>query len=309
MWWFLIHSQRLKLSIDIDLMVQDKANLMRIRDNQRRSRARRKEYMHELEQRLRVYELQGIEASSEIQQAARKVVDENKKLRSLLNKHGITDSSIDSFLQDPETNGSSIPHSHGSTEDGASNVLETLLAPRTPRAHSNPLTMIPKPVGPTRRSHSLGSIDLDGFEGSSILDPRETPLRSSTSGQSYELVSSVDQPLYRHPLMDLQQNCGQEFEQISMAPGILNHAAEDRLVKESQSHAPELWTTSSQIASITNYNLQTSSIMQNQPYYNDPSPFTKHPSASFSTHCMLQLSSSPTETVPSAVELTMHRHT
>jgi hypothetical protein len=247
--------------------------------------------MHELEQRLRVYELQGIEASSEIQQAARKVVDENKKLRSLLNKHGITDSSIDSFLQDPETSSGVISHNHSPTQDGATNVLETLLAPRTPRAHSNPLTMIPKSVGPTRRSHSLGSIDLDNFEGGSILAPRETPLRSSTSGQSYELLSSVDQPLYRHPLMDLQQNCGQEFEQISMTPGILNHAAEDRLAKESQSHAPELWSTSSQIASITNYNLQTSSIMQNQPYYNDPSTFNKHPSAGFPAHCMLNVSS------------------
>ncbi|RSL41257.1 hypothetical protein CEP54_015875, partial [Fusarium duplospermum] len=49
-----------------------KANLARIRETQKRSRARRREYLRELEQRLRVYELQGVEASSEVQKAARR---------------------------------------------------------------------------------------------------------------------------------------------------------------------------------------------------------------------------------------------
>jgi hypothetical protein len=78
--------------------VQEKANLARIRDNQRRSRARRKEYLQELEARLRQCELQGIEASSEIQHAARKVVDENKKLRVLLSRYGVSDDNIEGFL-------------------------------------------------------------------------------------------------------------------------------------------------------------------------------------------------------------------
>ncbi|KAL5387066.1 hypothetical protein DPSP01_003678 [Paraphaeosphaeria sporulosa] len=69
-------------------------NLARIRDNQRRSRARRKEYLHELEARLRDYEQVGIEASAEIQSAARKVLDENRRLRALLHDRGIPDSDI-----------------------------------------------------------------------------------------------------------------------------------------------------------------------------------------------------------------------
>ncbi|KAL8849145.1 MAG: hypothetical protein Q9221_005868 [Calogaya cf. arnoldii] len=52
----------------------------RIRDNQRRSRARRKEYILELEAKVRGYEQRGVTASAEIQTAARKVDAENKAL-------------------------------------------------------------------------------------------------------------------------------------------------------------------------------------------------------------------------------------
>lgn len=80
-------------------------DLARIRDNQRRSRARRKEYLQVLETRLRQIELQSIEASSEIQLAARRVADENKKLRELLAQLGIGDGSIEVFLQYNPING------------------------------------------------------------------------------------------------------------------------------------------------------------------------------------------------------------
>ena len=85
---------------------KEKANLARIRDNQRRSRARRKEYLQELEARLRQCELQGIEASSEIQMAARRVADENKKLRGLLAQHGVGDDTIETYLETSPTSDS-----------------------------------------------------------------------------------------------------------------------------------------------------------------------------------------------------------
>ncbi|KAF1821778.1 uncharacterized protein K489DRAFT_299098, partial [Dissoconium aciculare CBS 342.82] len=62
----------------------------RIRDNQRRSRARRKEYLQDLEVRFRNCEQLGVEASAEIQAAARRVVDENKRLRMLLKQRGLS---------------------------------------------------------------------------------------------------------------------------------------------------------------------------------------------------------------------------
>ncbi|KAF1966199.1 hypothetical protein BU23DRAFT_560516 [Bimuria novae-zelandiae CBS 107.79] len=69
-------------------------NLARIRDNQRRSRARRKEYLQELEAKLRECEQMGIGVSAEIQSAARRVLEENRKLRGLLYERGVTDSDI-----------------------------------------------------------------------------------------------------------------------------------------------------------------------------------------------------------------------
>jgi hypothetical protein len=74
---------------------QQKANLARIRDNQRRSRARRKDYLAELETKYRSCEAIGAEASSEIQAAARRVLEENKRLRRLLRAQGLSDADID----------------------------------------------------------------------------------------------------------------------------------------------------------------------------------------------------------------------
>lgn len=61
-----------------------KSNPTRVRDNQRRSRARQKEYIRDLESKLQTYERQGVQASLEIQAAARSVLDENRRLRALL---------------------------------------------------------------------------------------------------------------------------------------------------------------------------------------------------------------------------------
>jgi len=107
----------------------EKANLARIRDNQRRSRARRKEYLQELEARLRQCELQGIEASAEIQQAARRVADENKKLRSLLAQHGIGEDNIEGYLQRSQTSDTLMNNQFGNNSV-AVQVLEQLLQTR-----------------------------------------------------------------------------------------------------------------------------------------------------------------------------------
>jgi hypothetical protein len=107
---------------------KEKANLARIRDNQRRSRARRKEYLQELEARLRQCELQGIEASSEIQMAARRVADENKKLRALLAQQGIGEENIEAYLQSSPTD-ATMGGAYASSS-GAVQILEQLLQTR-----------------------------------------------------------------------------------------------------------------------------------------------------------------------------------
>lgn len=72
---------------------------VRIRNNQRRSRARRKEYIEDLEQRVRRFERQGIEATTEVQTAARKVARENALLRTLLVAKGVSNPQIDEYLR------------------------------------------------------------------------------------------------------------------------------------------------------------------------------------------------------------------
>lgn len=74
-------------------------DLARIRNNQRKSRARRKDYLHGVEERLRRFEQRGVEASIELQSAARLVADENTQLRSLLKSHGVTEFEVNEFLQ------------------------------------------------------------------------------------------------------------------------------------------------------------------------------------------------------------------
>lgn len=58
-----------------------KSNPARVRENQRRSRARRKEYLEELEARLRNYESLGVQATVDMQHSARAVLAENARLR------------------------------------------------------------------------------------------------------------------------------------------------------------------------------------------------------------------------------------
>ncbi|KAI9730715.1 MAG: hypothetical protein M1834_005684 [Cirrosporium novae-zelandiae] len=101
----------------------DEKNLARIRENQRRSRARRKEYLQDLERKFRNCELNGIQASSELQTAARKVADENKRLRQLLRQHGVEETEIEHFMRHsdvPLTTTSSVA------------ALEALIEAKTP---------------------------------------------------------------------------------------------------------------------------------------------------------------------------------
>ncbi|KIX98517.1 uncharacterized protein Z520_05818 [Fonsecaea multimorphosa CBS 102226] len=53
--------------------------------NQRRCRARRQVYIEDLERRIRAYEAQGVQATTEVQTAARKVAEENRALREEVN--------------------------------------------------------------------------------------------------------------------------------------------------------------------------------------------------------------------------------
>ncbi|KAK7750844.1 hypothetical protein SLS62_007243 [Diatrype stigma] len=87
----------------------------RNRQSQQRSRARRKEYVEELEARVRDYERRDAEATRDMQRAARAACWENGRLLALLALHGVSRAAVDAFLAQeaagPVGNGNANGHS------------------------------------------------------------------------------------------------------------------------------------------------------------------------------------------------------
>ncbi|ERS95278.1 hypothetical protein HMPREF1624_08155 [Sporothrix schenckii ATCC 58251] len=80
-----------------------------LRENQRRSRARQKELMEDMRQRLREYETQGVQATLDMQSAARTVAAENRCLRALLAEHGVAGDAVDDYLRKSGIGPAAIP--------------------------------------------------------------------------------------------------------------------------------------------------------------------------------------------------------
>jgi hypothetical protein len=71
----------------------------RVRDNQRRSRARHREYVDALRARLLRHEREGAQATAEVQRAARAVARENALLRALLAAQGVGEAAVAEYLR------------------------------------------------------------------------------------------------------------------------------------------------------------------------------------------------------------------
>ncbi|KFY13345.1 hypothetical protein V492_03333 [Pseudogymnoascus sp. VKM F-4246] len=180
----------------------DKANLARIRDNQRRSRARRKEYLQELEGRVRQCELTGVEASSEIQGAARKVIEENRRLRLLLAQHGLS-------LDDHSDDDGNQQWAASTPKSDEAQALETLLSiqrwkcgetqgspPETGSASTIPgernIDMVASPPPTTQAAwmpspESMEDQGAEQMENSGLgLDTLQTGWAASPDGMQYQ---------------------------------------------------------------------------------------------------------------------------
>ncbi|KAH7089258.1 hypothetical protein FB567DRAFT_328778 [Paraphoma chrysanthemicola] len=166
-----------------DLRISQKAqNLARIRDNQRRSRARRKEYLQELEAKIRSCEQVGIEASSEIQLAARKVLDENKKLRSLLHERGVSEPEVVVAL------GGSADRCYDQIS-----VAPVLNAMLERRITCNPISSTSSPAPSHTRATSLPR-HMPSAPPITIPAPRSTALSCCDSPSPSSIVSSMGTP-------------------------------------------------------------------------------------------------------------------
>ncbi|EEU39886.1 uncharacterized protein NECHADRAFT_79559 [Fusarium vanettenii 77-13-4] len=103
------------------------------RENQRRSRARQRELLEDLQRRVREYETRDGQATLEMQRVARAVAGENAALRSLLASKGVAADEVEAHLE--------------AARAGASSTVSMACTPasNSPCAAS-PVTIAPRPV-------------------------------------------------------------------------------------------------------------------------------------------------------------------
>jgi len=77
--------------------VPDPQRAIRLRNNKRRHRQRQADYISSLETQLKEYQSQGVKVTQQVQLSARKVVEDNKRLKALLRHVGVTDDVIETW--------------------------------------------------------------------------------------------------------------------------------------------------------------------------------------------------------------------
>ncbi|KAF2714300.1 hypothetical protein K504DRAFT_456536 [Pleomassaria siparia CBS 279.74] len=91
--------------------IQKAPSSVRIRNNQRRSRAHKQDHLHTLRERVRKCDHLKLAATVDMQRVAQAVAEENVRLRALLARHGVSDADINQYAHksdEPTTLGQSI---------------------------------------------------------------------------------------------------------------------------------------------------------------------------------------------------------
>jgi hypothetical protein len=144
--------------------------------------------LQELESKYRACEQLGIEASAEMQAAARRVLDENKKLRTLLMSKGMTDAEIEAFMETDDS------LTRGGSHSLPSEQLEILVSTRKPCPTADDCCSSPTfdLSGATNRSPRPQQLPLPPLRPS-IIPPSPSiqpplPLRDVSSSPDTSLV-------------------------------------------------------------------------------------------------------------------------
>ena len=187
---------------------------LRNRENQRRSRARRKDYIQELEQRLRQYEVAGVKATAEVQAAARKVSEENSGLRSLLEICGVDAGRIEEFLRtgdasyskdtshDMKSKIAPLPRERGSTQTCAATHMRTPPALETDVCTKDMQSMAktpevvqadPNAISCGSENHVISRVMADrGRTEAPTIHDAGLPMPPATSNSNVESPTSSD---------------------------------------------------------------------------------------------------------------------
>ncbi|KAI1876969.1 uncharacterized protein JN550_001041 [Neoarthrinium moseri] len=180
-------------------LLQDRASLDRIRDNQRRSRLERRQHVQRLQQKVAQYEAEGVKASIEMQRAGRMALEENRMLRCILNEQGISDGDITARLnllrKSPDSNSSS---------GNVAQVLEKLLGPLTGTFDASPDEFNQISPGFESQPHGHGisynDMAMEANMGGYLPTPACDDARYFTPSGGYEVMGHEEsERTYQHP--------------------------------------------------------------------------------------------------------------
>lgn len=133
---------KVKLTVNSGVSITPKIGQLsqreRNRDNQRHTRARRRDNIQRLEAIVRQYERDGIRATTEVQLAARHVARENHLLRQLLYQQGVSDEGMKEYLskRSMSLNPDLVSATTGSDSRGLHDVAHVPVHGRAARARS-----------------------------------------------------------------------------------------------------------------------------------------------------------------------------
>ncbi|KAF7719280.1 BZIP transcription factor [Penicillium ucsense] len=158
--------------MDLESSQKNVDRLARIRENQRKSRARKQEYVRELEQRLSSYKNDAQQKDIQHRLATQKLEAENRQLKALLGSLGISAESIQQYLQ----------LAHQGTAFNQKVAIPAMQRPTEPRA-----------LSPSGLSETDRRIDSKHTSVSNVSSTSSTPRHSSYSTTIYTPVPD-DQP-------------------------------------------------------------------------------------------------------------------
>ncbi|KAH8657276.1 hypothetical protein BGZ61DRAFT_371602, partial [Ilyonectria robusta] len=189
---------------------QTASRTLRLTENKRRYRARRKEYVADLERMLKEARERGVQATKEVQLAAQQVVQENARLRELLGLAGFSHEDVDAWVKQ---GGSGSRGNHEScarwrtceqkARDYASNRIQVEAASdssgsgrkTTCKASATQMPDIPELIHATETSLSIGDKGCDTLSRSSQDQPSPTaPTSIDSPSQLGEVCRSAASP-------------------------------------------------------------------------------------------------------------------
>lgn len=195
------------------------SDLARVRDNQRRSRARRKEYLQELESKLRKSEALGVQASIDIQLAARGVSEENARLREENGKLKEDNEKLKQMLR--ESQGEAI----AMADDGIRASFRKNV--HTHSAYGTNLADIKEgQEGQAFDASASSSVGMNHYPRNTVASSNRP---SSTSTQLHYVSASSgtlpDESNANTRKQDVTQNAGPSYTYIPTQPGRLDQSS------------------------------------------------------------------------------------